>query len=178
MAGMAPKLWIPLALAALAAGEVHSQALEMQVEEPALASPPIDPDRDAGRWQGAPGKPAVSKLSKAQKKAYVERRKLVEALATEVRAKREALANSTDAERAARIKELEALILDPALDAAKLEKLEKHLEKQAEAQAKTLEMKLEKLESKAEKSIEKKQEKLDKEMDALDKQPGKGNSGK
>lgn len=158
---MASKLWIALALAALAtAGEERSQIVEMQVEEPALASPPIDPGREVGPWKGGGANPT---LSKAQKIAFEKRRKQVEAMASEVRAKREALRNSTEVERAARVKELEELILDPALDAGNLDKLEKRLEKQAEIKAKSLEKNLEKQEKKAEKAIEKKQEKLDKE---------------
>jgi hypothetical protein len=165
MEDMPLKFWIALALAALSAGETRSQDLEMRVEEPALASPPIDPGEDADRWKGAAGKPG---LSKAQKKAYLERRRQVEAMATEVREKREALLHSTDAERAARAKDLEQLILDPALEPGKLEKLEKLREKQAEAQAKSLEMKMEIMENRSEKSMEKKQEKLDKEKEASD----------
>lgn len=175
MAVMAPKLRIVLALSALAAGYGHAQGLEMQVEEPVLASPPIDPTREADTWKDAPGKPG---LSKAQRKAIEERRKLVEAMASEVHEKREALRNSTDAERPARAKELERFILDPVLEAGKLEKLEKRLEKQADAKAKSWERKLEKQESKKEKSIEKNQEKLDKEREALDRQKAKGNPGK
>lgn len=171
---MAPKFWITLALSALVAGEARSQALEMQVEEPALTPPPIDPETEAGRWKGEPGKPG---LSKAQKKAYEERRRMVEAMASEVREKREALRNSSEAERAARAMELERLLLDPALDAGKLKKLEERLEKQAEAKAKSLERKLDKQESEKEKSIEKNREKLDKEMEALDRSQDKGKSG-
>lgn len=175
---MAPNPWKAAALAALVLAVAgRSQTLEMQVEEPVLASPPIDPDRDIGPWKGPPANPT---LSKAQRIAYEKRRKLVESLAAEVRAKREALLHSTDADRADRVKELEELILDPAVDADRLNRLEQRLEKQAEAKARSLEKKLEKLENKAEKSIEKKQDKLDKELDALDKQltKDKVNTGK
>lgn len=171
-------LKVAMVLAVLASGSALGQSQEMQVimqvEEPDFsAAPPIDPSKEAGAWHGR--KKPSSKLNKAQKAALEERRKLVELMAQEVREKREALETSGSEQRAARVKELENLILEQSgVGAEKLERLEKLLEKQAKAQEKGLVNKLEKLE----KAMEKNQEKLDKGVDKVKDKSKSPKSGK
>lgn len=165
-------------LLTLAAGAAWGQGLEMQVEEPAsVTPPPIDPERDAGAWQPKAGSREAA-LSKAEQAAWKERRKQVEEMASEVREKREALLNSGQEDRAARIKELERLILDADQGGASSGKIQERLEKQLEKQAQAQEKQLEKLEKKLEKSLDEKLEKLDKLESGKSEKGKQGKSGK
>lgn len=171
------------AVLSLVAGSAFGQGLEMQVEEPSsLTPPPIDPDRDAGAWHQKTGTGEAG-LNKAEQAAWKERRKQVEEMASEVRAKREALLSSGQEERAARIKELEQLILDAGqggagLQGASSEKIQERLDKRLEKQVKVQEKQLEKLEKKLEKSLDEKLEKLDKDVSGTTGKSKKGKSGK
>lgn len=129
----------------------------MQVEEPAaIEAPPIDPDLDGGHWKA---RPASAHLNPTERAAYEERRKKVEEMAERVREKREAVEHSASVDRAARVRDLENLVL----------------EKKERAKDKVREKKLERLEKRLEKSLEKNREKLDKaDTDAKEKPKRKG----
>lgn len=156
------KVTVGLVLLALACAGAHGQGLEMRVEEPAaMPAPPINPDADARAWEMESLKADLNRVERA---AYEARRKRVEELTSQVRAKREALVNSEVGERAARVKDLENLVLENSPEGAKegqRVRKDKILEKQGKAREKALEKKMEKLEAKLEKRLEKQKEKLD-----------------
>lgn len=162
----------PLLLALLISGAALADGLPMQVDEPAHhAAPPIDPGLEGGHWKSKPSSPALNRLQRA---AMEDRRKKVEEMATRIREKREAVENSGIGDKAARVKDLESLVLETDKDQEKDQvgiagdsqdrriRFENRLEKRKAAQEKALERKRDKLEKKLEKSLEKQREKLDK----------------
>jgi hypothetical protein len=160
----------PGILAFLLAGAALADGLPMQVDEPLdQALPPIVPSLDAGSWKA---RVSTSALNAQERAALEERRKQVEDMASRIREKREALENSGSEDRAARVKDLEGLVLDkddakgPGEVPDRRERFENRMEKRKAAQEKALERKREhlekKLEKRLEKSLEKKKERPDK----------------
>jgi hypothetical protein len=191
-----PIRWLLAAtLGGMGFASAEAPTLEMRVEEPsALSAPPIDPVREADPWKAGPRKSGPTRKERA---AMEERRKLVEAMAEDIRARREALESAEKGEREGRIKDLQELLLDP-VDSREsgpghAERLDGLMERKSEAAARQMEKKQAKLEEKLEKAIEnqeKAREKLEKALEkkekALEKQekdasrkdkPGKGRPG-
>lgn len=191
------------ALAGAGLAQAETPAPAMRVEEPsAPAAPPIDPESEASPWQAVRRKAGPTRDEKA---AMEERRKLVEAMAEDIRARRMAVETAGAGEKEGRIKDLQELLLNASgsreSGANRADRLEDLLEKKSEAAARQMERKRAKLEEKLEKALEKqekareklekaleKQEKaLEKQQKILEKQekdaarkdkPGKGRSGK
>jgi hypothetical protein len=171
---MEPRLFPALGFALLLVHPSWSQGASMQVEEPAgLEAPPVDPDLDGGHWKA---RPVSAQLNAAERAAYEERRKKVEEMAERIRGMREAVEHSAAADRAARVRDLENLVLEKdGREGSERSRAERLLEKKERVQDKAVERKLERLEKRLEKSLEKNREKLDKaDTDGKDKPKRKG----
>jgi hypothetical protein len=108
---------------------------EMRVEEPDNpSSPPIDPEKESVMWH------AGGHNTAADRAAIQERRRKVQELAEKIREKREAVEQSSGADREREARELKDLILDGDKELNKKEKLsEKQIEKRQEIREKQLE---------------------------------------
>lgn len=99
--------------AALAAGAAWAEGPgAMQVEEPAVSAPPINPESESLSWQ-ARGK--SKDLTDAQKAARKERQDRMKEMVALIKAKRKALNEAEPGEKAELARELHNLILENRL---------------------------------------------------------------